>query len=266
MKFASLLTAGTLAIATTALQAQTNVTPNLSAGVGSFYTDRYAPAGFATNNGIQGRNDVLQITIDASTNAGNRGGLGATFYNTQGKKTDVNTAGSWFFRSDLYVAEGWATPRSNGYVRTDMWATSTDNPTFTNPSAYPIVGFTNFGGAARFRGWNGGSWTDFSSTVNFGQWNTLEMMFDENSDLLSYFVNGVLAGTVNDVVSTGVGNVMYQAYNFNDPALSISGNPDYVTNWSNTAVVPEPSTYALLATGLALLAAGARRRRRTAAE
>jgi len=146
-----------------------------------------------------------------------------------------------------------------------MWATATSNVAFTTVSAFPIVGFTNFGGAARFRGWNGSGWIDFTSTVNFGAWNTLEMSFDANTDLLTYLVNGVAAGSFSDNVSTGVANVMYQAFNFNDPALGVSGNPAFDANWSNTAVIPEPSTYALMVTGISFLAAAARRRRRAVA-
>jgi len=266
MKFAALLTAGTLSFAVTTLQAQTNVSPNLSAGVGSFYTDRYDPASFAVINGVQGRNDVLKITIDPTTDVASRPlAFQSTFYNTQGRKTNVNTSGSWLFQSDLFVMANWSTPQSNGFVRTDMWATATSNVAFTTVSAFPIVGFTNFGGAARFRGWNGSGWIDFTSTVNFGAWNTLEMSFDANTDLLTYLVNGVAAGSFSDNVSTGVANVMYQAFNFNDPALGVSGNPAFDANWSNTAVIPEPSTYALMVTGISFLAAAARRRRRAVA-
>ncbi len=75
----------------------------------------------------------------------------------------------------------------------------------------------------------------------------------------------MVAATVNDIVSTGVANVMYEAYHFNHVADGVQGNPAYVANWSNTAVVPEPSTYyALMVTGLSFLAAAARRRRAVA--
>jgi len=278
MKFAALLTAGTLSLAVTTLHAQTDVSPNLGAGVGSFTTDRYDPASFTVNPGVvQGRNDVLQITINTTTNAANRpAGFGSSFYNTQGKQTTVNTAGSWLFRSDLFVLDDWRVPAKSGFVRTDMWATATSGASFATVSAYPIIGFSNFGpGGARFRGWNivgAGGWIDFASTVNFGAWNTLEMSFDAPSNTFTYLVNGIVATQVSDVgppPTTGVANVMYQAFNFND--ANIQGgppnldNPDYTVNWSNTAVVPEPSTYALMATGLSFLAAAARRRRRAVA-
>ena len=69
-------------------EAQTNVTPVLSAGnTACWYTDRYNPESFAVNNGVHGRNDVLQIGIGPTTDAVNRlPGQQGTFYNTQGKK------------------------------------------------------------------------------------------------------------------------------------------------------------------------------------
>lgn len=248
-----------------ATQAQTNVTPDLSAGIGSFYTDRYTPPGFNLLNGIQGRNNVLNIDINSTSDAANRpGGQQGTFYNTQGKKTDVNTAGSWLFESDLFVENSWASS-ANGFIRTDLWATGTDDALFANPSAYPIVGVTNYGGSLRARGYdvNTGAWNDFASTLNLGAWNTLGMGYDLGTNTFSYYVNGVLAGSVIGLdPSTGVANVMYQAYNFNDPALSITQNPAYTVSYSNTSVVPEPSTYALMIAGLATLGFMSRRRQR----
>jgi len=248
--------------------AQTDVSPNLATTVPSqFYTDRYAPTIFQLANGVHGRNDVLQL--QAGTDAANRpNGQQGAFYNTQGMKTDVNTTGSWLFQSDLYVLGAWGSA-NNGYVRTDIWATATDDVGFSNPSHYPIVGFTNYGGAARFRGWdvNGGGWQDYTNTINYNSWNTLGMGFNAGTNTFSYYVNGALAGSVvGSNTSTGVANVMYQSYNFNDPALQISGNPNETVNWSNTSssVVPEPSTYALMAFGLAGLFAARRKRARSA--
>jgi hypothetical protein len=260
-----------LGITPASASAQTDVTPDLGSTVpGSFYTDRYEPASFELTNGFQGRNDVLQIGIDASTDAANRGGQGSTFYNTQGRKTDVNTLGSWTFTSDLFVHDSWR-DSGNGFVRTDMWATATNDAGFATPVAYPIIGFVNYGPYIGFRGYNGaaGIWVQSLAPVLYGQWNTLSISFDDATDIFSYYINGAFQSSFGAPVggASGVSDVMYQAYNFNDPDLGISGNPDYLASWSNTpggvdSTVPEPATMTLLATGLAGMAAARRRKKK----
>jgi len=254
------------------LEAQTNVTPDFSAGIGSFYTDRYDPASFLVNAGIvQGRSNVLQIGINSTTDASARpAGQQGTFYNTQGRKLDVNQTGSWTFQSDLFVESGWSSP-SSGLVRTDLWATQCNGICIPNSEVnvtdYPIIGFTNQGLAgARFRGWDRtAGWTDFTGAVNFGAWNTLTMSYDDTLNQFSYSVNGTnFRSFLGNGTSTIVGNVMYQAYNWNDQTLGFQmGNADYTANWSNTpgTVVPEPSTYAMMGLGLAGLGAVVRRRK-----
>ena len=252
----AIVTVALLLAASGATLTAQDISPNLATTVpGSFYTDRFAPTVFQLANGVYGRNNVL--LLQAGTDAASRpAGQQGRFYNTQGKKTDVNTAGSWLFQSDLYLESSWA-DQTQGYVRTDIWGTATDDALFLNPSAYPIIGFTNYEGSARFRGWNmnTSSFIDFAGPVPFGAWTTLGMGFNVVTNTFSYYVNGALSASVlAATTSTGVANVMYQSYNFNEPSLNVTNNPNATVNWSNTpaeSVVPEPSTYALMAFGLA---------------
>ncbi len=262
-----------LVFASSALQAQTNVTPNLTtvATPGAWISDRYAPTTFGLVNGFQGRDNVLKIASSTVDNLENRASLfRSSYYNTQGRKTVVNTAGSWSFGLDLFINAS-AIVRDAIPFQADMWATATNDAAFGFPTAYPIIGFTNFGGFTGFRGYNGntGGWMNFNNPVNLNEWNTLAMSFNARSNTFSYWVNGSLAGSILAFSpSSGVANVMVQTYNFNDPAINPSGTTtNLAAYWSNSqTVIPEPRNYVLMGTGLIGLTLMTRRKKSTQSE
>lgn len=240
------------------------VLPNLATAPVGWTTDRYDAASFGNVGTYQGRSDVLGIRIDSTTDLANRApGFNSSFYNTQGRQTAVSGGAGSVIAADLYIESAWLNA-TNGLVRSDMWGVMTDAT--SSVSAYPIIGFTNYGGVARLRVYDGdvaGGWVDLASAPAFGAWTALAIEYTGTS--FDYFVNGAMVySDLTTGATTGFSAAIMQAYNFADPALGNNATTAYTAHWSNAqaAAVPEPGTLALLAVALAGLVAAQRRKAR----
>src|ERR1700712_509629 len=95
------------------------VSTSSSQAAGSWYTDRYAPSGFTAPVSFGGDNR-LQETISSADGANSRpGSFTSSFYNTQGRKYDLD-AGVTSMSIDLYVDSSWA---STGRRMAGFWGT-----------------------------------------------------------------------------------------------------------------------------------------------
>ena len=226
--------------------------------------DRYAPASFSDVGTYQGRSDVLGIGISLADDYANRPApYQSTFYNTQGEGHAISGGAGTELDGDLFIPLSWSDPASNGSVRTDMWGVMTDS---TNAiTDYPIIGFTNYGGAARYRVWNeylnsgNGAWVDLATPVAYNAWTSFGIGFDGTN--IDYYINGSeVYSYAEETATAGFSEVIMQAYNFGgDPSITSANPVNYTAYWSNS--VPEPGSFTLLSVGLLGLMFAARKRR-----
>lgn len=182
---------------------------------GAWYPDRKAPAAF--ESAIFDGDRRLHLGIDGSQHdAGNN------FYNTQGRKFDVETGDGTSMQGDLYVGPDWGANDR----RSDMWATAFDDS--GTVTAFPVIGFLTGTG---FRVWTNSGWQTigFPAGFTYGRWYTLRC--DLTADGFKYYIDGTLVYVDTDTGgSTHLGNVMIQAYNW---------GASYDVYWDNVSPGPK---------------------------
>ena len=224
--------------------------------------DRYAPASFSNIGTYMGVPNVIGLGISSGQGLNNRpNGFNVQFFNTQGEAYSTSGGpGSWA-EAMLYIPLSWSDP-GNGSRRSDLWTVMPLDGQPPQNWEDGIIGFTNYGGAARFRVWdNQVGWVDLSNTVNYDQWTTFRILFTGSA--LQYFVNGSLVYTDNEAGLTQISSVILHAYNFYDPSMTDAVATDYTAYWAATAV-PEPASFGLVFGGAVALIGWRRINRRSA--
>jgi len=192
---------------------------------GAWYPDRYQPAAFTSDAGR------LKISISAADGAQLRDpGYVSAFYNTQGRKFNQCGKCVTVAKADLYIPAAWA----NNFRRSDIWATAFDASNAI--SFYPIIGFRNVTGSnPQLSYWDGLGWVELGPPSTYDTWYTMEIRL--NGVNLEYLINNSVVGTLPSNNSTYFGNIIMQAYNFNDSNLGISydagPNNSYDAFWDN---------------------------------
>ncbi len=215
-----------------------------------WYVDRYAPAGFA--NALLSGANVLKLSISSADSAGNRpGGYSSTFYNTQGRKYDVDLPLGFKVSADLFIPGDWATDAR----RADLWGTVFDSA--NGVSGYPIIGFIANDPAdpenpnpnavnvvPRFRYWmdeGSGGWVDVALPGWFSYDSWYKLSYTVTATQYVYeFRQGVNVltftyPTTEDHVR--VGNLMLQARNFGQVPTYPVGD-SYDVYWDNVTIGP----------------------------
>lgn len=236
---------GTLANAQS-MTFNTLVTIGNSQAAGTWYTDRYNPAGFTAPVNFMGDNR-LKESISAADGKNNRTTpYNTDFYNYQGRKYDL-FANTTSMSVDMFVAADWTSTIPRGG---SLWGTGVDS--LNSVTAFPIIEFASEGSGPRFRGWdNNTGWVDMGLPTGFAA----DQFYTMNVNLVGgnfVYTVGDLTMTSSAFGTTSISNAMLQGHNTTE---GIS----YDIYWDNLQAVPEPSSIA--AVGLGILALARRRKK-----
>lgn len=251
---AAIFVAGPALAITTGFDAPLTLASGQTAG--AWYVDRYAPAGFAAPTLFAGDNRLKQSIAATDGVSGRPPQFSATFYNTQGRKFDVEP-GTTSASIDLYVASDWA---GTGRRMAGLWGTGFDAD--GNVSFYSTLEFTSLGGTPLFRAWNGNGYTDIGLPTGFAYDGFTRIGYALSGGDVVYTV-GDLSISVDANGTTAFGNIMLQGHNTADGV-------SYDIYWDNLATsaagaVPEPAAWGLMLVGFGLVGGVLRRRGAVAA-
>jgi hypothetical protein len=220
-------------------------------GPGVWYPDRYAPAAFEQAF-FDGDNRLLHSISSADSEANRPPSFSSAFYNTQGRKYDVNIPIGQKYSIDLYIPSDWGTE----VRRADIWSTTRDS--VGDVSGFPILGYTSNDPAdatnpnpltptPRFRVYTQDTdqdpgtgytadWVDLGLPVGFSydRWWTLETELTEWAYIHRlYDDNGAVVLTYTDAITFGsvrTSDLIVQAYNFGE---------SYDVHWDNVSTGPD---------------------------
>ncbi|MEX0826534.1 MAG: hypothetical protein WD184_07290 [Acidimicrobiia bacterium] len=182
--------------------------------------DRQFPSGGVTSVSAHGRNDVAEIGVVGA----NRSTV-SPFYYFEGikKVADFGLA----VQVDLYVPVEWEDAATSP-LNVGFW--TSDDPI----TAYPLIVFRNSTTVdAGFYVWNTvgiGGYIPSGVAVKYGDWNTLSIALDPDTDTVNYAINGQFAGS-SYAGSDTIGQVFLNHYN--------DGARDYTAYWHAGVVAPQ---------------------------
>lgn len=232
-------------------------TPDVPVGWGGYTwnRDRYEPDEFQPIGPYQGRSDALRILLGPDGQFGNRdANFQFGFYNTQGRKAEVNLPGSSFVTGDLYIPGTWATQQVVNWQATGLWGSVAKAPNPNNIVGYSIVSFSNSANVNGFQGGpigvggrfavfddDTGVWHALGTPVNYDAWNTLR--FEIHPDRYEFFINGTLVYT-DTVVDIDAQNYLKEIF-LNSVNNNVSA---YEAFWANVmaGLLANPANYQIV--------------------
>ncbi|MDB5222589.1 MAG: hypothetical protein JWN83_1256 [Chitinophagaceae bacterium] len=174
-----------------------------------WYTDRYAPAGFASPATTPAPNNRPN-TLKESISAANAQTTANAFYNTQGRIYDMGNA-TIYTEIMLYVPQSWA---STGRRMAGFWATLFNSS--NGIAGWPNIEFTSDGSKPRFTAYNNGAVMNMGLPTGFtyNSWIKLSMTLLANGNIL-YTAGNIqkTGGAYGTFKPVRLGNVILEGFN-----------------------------------------------------